>query len=145
VAGFGCPPRQEEIRRKRENRAIEIHNDAHDVLTEDMEHRLKDWRYARDLEAFAVAVRARAIDDVKVEPEWLVGRWLDWAAAVVAHYDGKALDDLSDLRSDHGYKLRARFGWTHKLTMDDALEAFLRPIEDLVTELEAEDHAAGRE
>jgi hypothetical protein len=139
--------RQEAVRREREDRAVEIHNDAHEVLTEDMEHRLKHWRYARDLEAFAAALRARATaDDAKVDSDTLVGRWLDWAAAVVAHYDGKALDHLSHLRSQsHGYKLRSRFGWDHKLTMNDALEAFLRPIDEIVQELEAHDRSEGRE
>ena len=141
--------RQEEIQRERENRAIEIQNDAHDVLKEDMEQRLKDWRYGRDVEAFAAAVRERAIGDAcRIEPDSLIGRWLDWAASVIAHYDGEALGDQSHLRTHsytHGYKLGSRFDWDHKLTTNDALVTFLRPTEEIVRELEAEDRAAGRE
>ena len=74
----------------------------------------------------------------------MVERWLQWAEAVIAHYDRKALDALADLRNgSNGHKLRARYGWNHTLTTDEALKAFLRPIEEIEGELETEDRAKG--
>jgi hypothetical protein len=130
--------RLEALRQERRRQAIELHNDADDVLEKDLAGRLKDWRQARDIEAFASAVRERATAaGESVEPDSFVGRWLEWAGLVVEYLDGNAIDRLAELRRGYeGYKLRSRFGWQHELTTADALDVFFIPIEDLVKELD---------
>jgi hypothetical protein len=63
----------------------------------------------------------------------------------VVDLDRNALDALSELRSrTYGYTVRSRFGWSHKLTIREAPDAFPRPIDGIVQELEAEDQASAR-
>ena len=130
--------RLEALRQERRRQAIELHNDADDVLEKDLASRLKDWRQAREIEGFASAVRERATKAGEpVDPDSLVGRWLKWAGIVIAYFDRKAIDKMEQLREGYsGYKLRSRFGWQHDLTTADALDVFFIPIEDLVKELD---------
>lgn len=127
--------RLEALRQERRRQAIELHNDADDVLEKDLASRLKDWRQAREIEGFASAVRERATEPI--DPDSLVGRWLKWAGVVIAYFDRKAIDKMEQLREGYnGYKLRSRLGWQHDLTTTDALDVFFIPIEDLVKELD---------
>lgn len=130
--------RQAELRAARRREAIEIHNDADEVLEKDLEGRMKDWKRARHIEAFASAVRERVKSAGRtIEAESTVGKWLKWTGVVVEYYDREAIDQLTKLRREHGgYKLRSRFDWSHELAMDDALDTFFMPIEDLVKELD---------
>ena len=135
--------RLEASRQGRRRQAIELHNDGDEVLEKDLASRLKDWRQARDIEAFASAVRewTTAAGD-PVDSASLVGRWLEWARIVVEYLDRNAIDRLGRLREgSNGYKLRSRFGWQHELTTADALDVFFIPIEDLEKELELKEQA----
>jgi hypothetical protein len=136
--------RQEAIKDERRRRAIALHNDAYDALEEDVESRLKDWRHAREMEAFAQAVRARTLKAGRsLESESLAGRWLGWLERVVAYLDREATDEQQDLCAQRaGYELHSRFDWGHKLTLADALQVFDTPIDDLVRELEVKDQQA---
>jgi hypothetical protein len=135
--------RLEALREERRRQAIELHNDAHDVLEKDLAGRLKDWRQAREIEVFASAVRDRAsAAGDAVDPASLVGTWLEWARIVVEYLNRNAIDRLGQLREgSNGYKLRSRFGWQHELTTADALDVFFIPIEDLEKELELKEQA----
>jgi hypothetical protein len=130
--------RLQELRDERERQAIELHNDADGVLEKDLEGRLKDWRRARQIQAFASAVRGNAESQHQSgEMDPTVRRWLEWADRVVRYYDCNAIEGLTKLRRGYeGYKLRSRFGWSHELTTADALDVFFMPIEDLINEIE---------
>lgn len=115
-----------------------MHNDADEVLEKDLDGRLKDWHRARELEAFAAAVRERARSAGQpTEADTTVERWLEWADITVKYFDGSAIDRRGTLGRDYnGYKLRSRFGWGHDLATADVLNVFFTPIEDLVKELD---------
>jgi hypothetical protein len=50
---------------------------------QDLKGRLEDWRYAREVEALASAVRARVTADGKpLEAESLPDLWLEWTRIV---------------------------------------------------------------
>ena len=101
--------------------------------------RLADWRFARELEAFASAVRTRMTSAGRpIQPESPTGRWLEWADIVSRYYDKQAIDKLLVLRQhERGYALRAKFGWAHTVTTRDALKVFFAPIKELEQELRA--------
>lgn len=127
--------RQDAIARARRERAIELHNNAYEVLEADARERLTDWRFARDIRGLADAVRARALAGGNpIEPESPIGLWIEWSQLVVEYYDKRATAVDALRKADTAYRLAYRFGWSHKVTMDDALGLFFKPIDDLVRE-----------
>jgi hypothetical protein len=130
--------RQEAVARAQREKAIALQNDAYDVLEADVKGRLADWRFAKDIDAFAAAVRARAkAEKESVEPESPNGRWLEWARFMVEILEFKTIGNLFELRNhEGGYKLRERFGWGRAVTTMDALTILLTSIDDLVEQEE---------
>ena len=95
--------RQAAIAQARRHRAIELHNEADEVLENDLKGRLADWRSAREVESFAAAMRQRATAaGVLVEPESTLARWLDWANCTIEFLDKKAMREIGKLRRPEG-------------------------------------------
>jgi len=137
--------RQEELAARRRAEVAQRQNEALDLLAQDLDRRMADWRKAQDLREFIEALKdsASGEDEQKSSPS-LEG-WLRWANWRVEGLEENALANLFDRKHEltgHS-ELSSKFGWGSSLSTATLVAVVLNPYEETEEAREAPEEEGG--